>query len=127
MTDADARRIATLMAELMRREMPARETATPPESFDSLADILHVGLVLIESHRQSAEAIAGGIFPIRPQMFAALACFPQDEKLLIDEFTAGLAASDEDPAKLEATQLHISVSKAKIAEEMAVTAGKFLE
>lgn len=119
MTEADARRISTLMAELMRKEMPDHDRETSSVSFDSLADILHVGMVVIQAHRQHAEMIVGGMFPIRPQMLAALACFPQNGDLLIEEFTAGLVVSDEDPSVLEATLLHISVPKAKVAEAMA--------
>jgi hypothetical protein len=119
MTAADARRIATLMADLMHKEMLDQKEEPPSSSFASLSDILHVGMVVIQAHRQHADMIEGGMFPIRPAMLAALACFSQDPSLLVEEFTAGLAASDEDPLELEATLLNISVPKAKLAEAMA--------
>jgi len=119
MTDADARRIATLMADLMHRELPEENTRPPAVSFDSLADILKVGAAVVQAHREHAEMIVGGRFPIRPAMLAALACFPWNQAMLVEEFTVGLTASNEDPSELEATLLNILVPKKRIAEAMA--------
>lgn len=125
MQEADARRIATLMAEVIRQEHREEDRQAPALSAHSLKDILRVGMLVVQSQRQFAEVTEEGAFPVGAEMLAAFACLPFDPSPWIELTTSALQQSTENAVVLEATISNIIVPKAKIAGAMAELTAKF--
>ena len=119
MQEADARRIATAMAELMRSEFIEEQRQPPATVPVSLRDILETGIYVTQTVRQTCEIQTPGQFPATNAMLAAFACLQFNPSPWIHLITEALMQSAEDPTELEAAILNTRVPKAMIAGAMS--------